>query len=96
MHSPLNRVLLLQRGDGLAFLGEDDPNFPWEKSHWDNKVQLAAEMTVDIKNQSPFAMNHLAIKSCTYEFSSESIIDFLQHWFCNTEDLGHNYITHFS
>ena len=23
----------------LAFLGESNPNFPWEKSHWDNTVQ---------------------------------------------------------
>ena len=34
MHHGLGSVTLSQ----LAFQGESTPNFPWEKSHWDNTV----------------------------------------------------------
>ena len=34
MHHRLGSATLLQ----LAFHGEDNPNFPWEESHWDNVV----------------------------------------------------------
>ena len=34
MHRRLGSATLSQ----LAFPGEGNPNFPWEKSHWDNKV----------------------------------------------------------
>ena len=34
MHPRLGSATLLQ----LAFLGEGNPNFPWEKSHWDSTV----------------------------------------------------------
>ena len=35
MHSRLGSANLSQ----LAFPGESNPNFPWEKFHWDNKVE---------------------------------------------------------
>ena len=34
MHRRLGNATLLQ----VAFPGEDNLNFPWEKSHWDNTV----------------------------------------------------------
>ena len=34
MHRRLGSATLSQ----LAFPGENNPNFPWEKSHWDNTV----------------------------------------------------------
>ena len=34
IHSRLGRVTMSQ----LAFLGKGNPNFPWEKSHWDSTV----------------------------------------------------------
>ena len=34
MHSRMGSATLSQ----LAFPGESNPNFPWEKSHWDNTV----------------------------------------------------------
>ena len=34
MHPRLGGATLLQ----LAFPGEGNPNFPWEKSNWDNTV----------------------------------------------------------
>ena len=45
---PSNRgTTLLQ----LAFLGESDPDFPWEKFHWDNKVYQKKKKSVqNIKN----------------------------------------------
>ena len=42
MHRRLGSATLSQ----LAFPGERNPNFPWEKSHWDNTVvQLYGERT---------------------------------------------------
>ena len=47
MHPRLGSATLLQ----LAFPGEGNPNFPWEKSHWDNTV-----VNGNSKNKKPWSL----------------------------------------
>ena len=44
MHSRLGSATLSQ----LAFPGESNPNFPWEKSHWNNTVLKSGEKKEDM------------------------------------------------
>ena len=44
MHLKLGSVTLSQ----LAFPREGHPNFPWEKSHWDNTVVKSIKKKVEV------------------------------------------------
>ena len=47
MHIRLGSATLLQQ----AFPGESYPNFPWEKSHWDNTVEKKNTSKLDPSNR---------------------------------------------
>ena len=55
MHHKLGSATLSQ----LAFLCESHPNFPWEKSQWDNTV--VKRKVPELNNLSKVVVKHLAI-----------------------------------
>ena len=72
MHSRLSSVTLSQ----LAFPGESNPNFPWEKSHWDNTVVKSKKQKFQLWNASNYAITISSRKKNQPSISSQSILLF--------------------
>ena len=83
MHRRLASTTLSQ----LAFPGEGNPIFPWEKSHWDNAV-VKSKIKIKSKNRTKQNNNNNKKNQTTHPVIS--CHDIIEEWFTRAKANTHS------